>query len=163
MFFTAVSHHRDARANWKNSHWTHIHDDINNQNSILHFTVDDFKLTCTITNVKRGTDVPLLSERVHQGNCFRRDKRFFVKMACPLKARRWIAEHWNTTDTLWTIPPMKPAAHVHSFFKLVICLSNPVYIVFLYNRYPTFNNTVCSAVQFVLLPQGRAIRFLPEQ
>lgn len=28
------------------------------------FTVEAFKLTCTTTKVKRGMDVPLLSERV---------------------------------------------------------------------------------------------------
>lgn len=83
----------------KNSHWMHIHEYIENQRKLYCiFTADDFKLTCTTTNVKRGIVVPLLSERV-QGKCFRIDKRFFLKMACPLKARRWTAEYKDTTDT----------------------------------------------------------------
>lgn len=36
------------------------------ENYAVFFTVDDFKLTCTTTNVKRGIDVPLLSERVQR-------------------------------------------------------------------------------------------------
>lgn len=52
------------------------------ENDAVFSTVDDFKLTCTTTHVKRGIDVPLLSECVqHAGGNVSGDKRFFLKMA----------------------------------------------------------------------------------
>lgn len=102
------------------------------ENYTLFLTVEDFKLTRTTANVKRGTAVPLLSERaVQQGKCFRGDQRLSLRWPAPYRhggEQLTITTQHTHTHTILHITP---AAHVHAFFKLLICLSISVFGIFI--------------------------------